>query len=67
MSILWLEEHFDGPGGKYRGWNGNILEISCWADLAQPLAGIKNRHIMKRISGLSLVLTHPTSLAMSIK
>ena len=28
--------------GKYRGWNGSTVEISCWADLPQPLAGIKN-------------------------
>jgi hypothetical protein len=27
---------------KYRGWNGSTVEISCWADLARPLAGIKN-------------------------
>jgi hypothetical protein len=28
--------------GKYRRWNGSTVEISCWADLARPLAGIKN-------------------------
>ena len=28
--------------GKYWGWNGSTDEISCWADLAWPLAGIKN-------------------------
>ena len=28
--------------GKYREWNGSTLEISCWADLAWPSAGIKN-------------------------
>ena len=28
--------------GKYRRWNGSTVEISCWADLAQPSAGIKN-------------------------
>ena len=22
--------------GKYRGWNGSTVEISCWSDLAQP-------------------------------
>ena len=22
--------------GKYRGWNGSTVEISCWADLARP-------------------------------
>ena len=27
--------------GKYSGWNGSTVEISCWADLAQPLAEIK--------------------------
>ena len=24
--------------GKYRRWNGSTVKISCWADLAQPLA-----------------------------
>ena len=28
--------------GKYRGWNGSTVEISCWADLARLSAGIKN-------------------------
>ena len=32
----------DPNHGKYREWNGNTFEISCWADLAQPSAGIKN-------------------------
>jgi hypothetical protein len=27
--------------GKYRGWNGSTIKISCLADLAQPSAGIK--------------------------
>ena len=27
--------------GKYRGWNGSTVEISCWADLARQSAGIK--------------------------
>ena len=29
--------------GKYRGWNGSTVEISCWAELARSSAGIKNR------------------------
>ena len=28
--------------GKYSGWNGSPVEISCWADFARPSAGIKN-------------------------
>ena len=28
--------------GKYRGWNGSTVEISCWANLARPLAGMKS-------------------------
>ena len=27
--------------GKCRGWNGTPVEISCWADLAQPSIEIK--------------------------
>ena len=32
----------DYSHGKYRGWNGSTVEISSWADLARPSAGIKN-------------------------
>ena len=28
--------------GKYRGWNGSIVENCCWANLARPSAVIKN-------------------------
>ena len=29
--------------GKYGGWNGSIVKISYWVDLAQLLAGIKKQ------------------------
>ena len=32
----------DYKHGKYRGWNGSTVKISCWAVLAQLSAGIKN-------------------------
>ena len=27
---------------KYRGWNSSTVVFSCWVDLAQQSAGIKN-------------------------
>ena len=29
--------------GKYRGWNGSTIAISCWVNLARPSAGIKKQ------------------------
>ena len=29
--------------GKYRGWNGSTIKISCWATLTLLLAGIKKQ------------------------
>ena len=41
VSDLNQNSGFGRTHGKYRGWNGSTVEISCWADLARPLAGIK--------------------------
>ena len=41
-NILFYLGMYDVFHGKYRGWNGSTVEISCWADLARPSAGIKN-------------------------
>ena len=38
LDLLRVGQH----RGKYRGWNGSTVEISCWANLARPSAGIKN-------------------------
>ena len=50
----WVEKHFRAVGrskiygdasshGKYTRWNGSTIKISCWADLARPLAEIKKQ------------------------
>ena len=36
--LFWMRMIMENIGG----WNGSTVEISCWADLAQPLAGIKS-------------------------
>ena len=37
-----LDISFQLHHGKYTGWNGCTVEISCWADLAWPSTRIKN-------------------------